>query len=106
MQAKVIIYLQLYFLFSVLWSSCDTVVCDRRRLNIQCDTLSVILITKLSSSEAGDFDVIAYNNLRRMCLGMTICETSKPDVFCQTHKNVPFNVSYVCVRGKIETISE
>jgi len=90
---------------SVLWKSCDTTICSPRRLNIQCNPNSRILITNVQSGVSEQYDALSYSNLRRSCLGMNRCNASAPNVFCQNHERtsdsaqVVFNVSYVCVKG-------
>ncbi|XP_052802836.1 uncharacterized protein LOC128233014 isoform X2 [Mya arenaria] len=89
----------------VLWESCDTQVCGSNRLNIQCDPTSYILINNVTSGVSKQYDLLSYSNLRRSCLGLSICKTSDPNVFCRNHERpsklgttVSFNVSYVCVK--------
>ena len=88
---------------SVLWNGCDTTICGRRQLNIQCDVSSYILINNVTSEQGQAFDKRSYLNLRRMCLGRETFDPSRSG-FCRTHSNVEFRVSYVCVRGKFRIL--
>ena len=100
MNIPIIEFIAIFSLYlSVLWNGCDTTICGRRQLNIQCDVSSYILINNVTSEQGQAFDKRSYLNLRRMCLGRETFDPSRSG-FCRTHSNVEFRVSYVCVRGK------
>ncbi|XP_069110854.1 uncharacterized protein [Argopecten irradians] len=69
---------------------CGVNVCYRGRKRLLCDS-SQILITNVTDLSTGTDDVRAFQNLRRMCMGKSSCDTS---VICNGRS---LKVSYLCI---------
>ncbi|XP_033762349.1 uncharacterized protein LOC117343903 [Pecten maximus] len=71
-------------------SGCGVTVCYAGSKMLLCDR-SQILITNVTDSSTGTDDVRAFQNLRRMCMGKSSCDTS---VICDKRS---LKVSYLCI---------
>ncbi|XP_060073859.1 uncharacterized protein LOC132553619 [Ylistrum balloti] len=71
-------------------SGCGVTVCYGGSKMLRCDS-SQILITNVTDSSTGNDDVRAFQNLRRMCMGKSSCDTS---VICNKRS---LKVSYLCI---------